>query len=595
MKKTTLSILLCLTFCFVSNAQSPCDYTLRMLDSGGDGWNGNSLDLIVGGTLSINDATFSSGSQFDITFSVSDGNSIMTVWNGGGSSGSETSYQILDSQDNVVASGFESSIPPTTATCPALVLPPNMTCATAAVISCGQTINSDSTNATGTDEGAGNCNSASSGLWYTIAGTGSPITISATTSFNATITVVSGSCGTFTTIGCADFVNSGQTENYTFNTIVSESYFIYVANWISTAPTTGTIDISATLGNETCSDAVPYTNFYTLFGAGNCTSNNSLDVSCATNGPAVNDPSCSGSFDYGAWFTWTATSEELSFTSGLGAPGIAFYEAGSCSSLTEVACLNNISGVVSGLTIGDNYLIHIWDDTSGNTVEFCLEERNIPDNDSCTDATMVMSLPYNISVDADQATNNAGSITAGSCGTMNDGVWYTFTPSNDGAVTIAISGVSGSDLEIGVYTGNCSTFNCVDSVNDSGFNGGETLTNLQVVSGTQYWINIGAFTSVDNPEGTFTLNISDITLGLDEFNKGFAINYYPNPVKDKLTLNAQKPIETVAIYNMLGQKVVILSPNAAATEVDISTFKSGIYFVNVSIGEAQKTVRIIKQ
>lgn len=71
--------------------------------------------------------------------------------------------------------------------------------------------------------------------------------------------------------------------------------------------------------------------------------------------------------------------------------------------------------------------------------------------------------------------------------------------------------------------------------------------------------------------------------------------YYPNPVNNTLTLDAQKNIESVVAYNMLGQEVLRLSPNVANTEVDMSSLISGAYFVKVSIQGATKTVRVVKQ
>jgi len=93
----------------------------------------------------------------------------------------------------------------------------------------------------------------------------------------------------------------------------------------------------------------------------------------------------------------------------------------------------------------------------------------------------------------------------------------------------------------------------------------------------------------------FLISAFSATLGLDTVQDQAAFTYYPNPVNNILTLDAQKNIESVVAYNMLGQEVLRLSPNTVNAEVDMSSLLSGAYFVKVSIQGATKTVRIIKQ
>ncbi len=87
----------------------------------------------------------------------------------------------------------------------------------------------------------------------------------------------------------------------------------------------------------------------------------------------------------------------------------------------------------------------------------------------------------------------------------------------------------------------------------------------------------------------------DSTLSTSNFEEGAAFTYYPNPVKNTLTLNAQNTIENVAMYNMLGQEVLRATPNAVNSELDMSSLQDGTYFVKVTIANITKTVRVIKQ
>ncbi len=89
--------------------------------------------------------------------------------------------------------------------------------------------------------------------------------------------------------------------------------------------------------------------------------------------------------------------------------------------------------------------------------------------------------------------------------------------------------------------------------------------------------------------------VEGTALSSTNFDNQTAFVYYPNPTKNVLTLNARESIDSVAIYSMLGQEVMKLSPNTVNTDVDLSSLLSGAYFVKVSIQGDTKTVRVIKQ
>ncbi|WP_426430748.1 T9SS type A sorting domain-containing protein [Winogradskyella sp. HB-48] len=83
-------------------------------------------------------------------------------------------------------------------------------------------------------------------------------------------------------------------------------------------------------------------------------------------------------------------------------------------------------------------------------------------------------------------------------------------------------------------------------------------------------------------------------LSIDNLEDAAAFTYYPNPVQNTLTLNAQNTIENVAMYNMLGQEVLIATPNAVNSELDMSNLQDGTYFVKVTIANTTKTIRVVK-
>ena len=199
-------------------------------------------------------------------------------------------------------------------------------------------------------------------------------------------------------------------------------------------------------------------------------------------------------------------------------------------------------------------MLYIWDDTTSNSVDFCLEEYTPPPppaNDDCANATGVTSLPFNLSEDATTATNNGGFTSCDGSAVMNDGVWYTFIPASDGTVDIAITNVVGFDPEVRVFSGSCGAFTCVANADSGGTGGDETLSAVAVTTGTQYWINVGYWSgTTDSSEGPFDIDITTTdgvtlqTLSVeDNVIEGFSI--YPNPVNDVLSFRALDNIETI--------------------------------------------------
>ena len=87
---------------------------------------------------------------------------------------------------------------------------------------------------------------------------------------------------------------------------------------------------------------------------------------------------------------------------------------------------------------------------------------------------------------------------------------------------------------------------------------------------------------------------SSNTLGIDDVNQISSFNFFPNPVNDVLTIKAQASIDSITVYNMLGQAVVRSTPNTTDSTVDMSALQTGAYFVQVSINNTVKTVRVIK-
>ncbi|WP_240032217.1 DUF4397 domain-containing protein [Psychroflexus aestuariivivens] len=80
----------------------------------------------------------------------------------------------------------------------------------------------------------------------------------------------------------------------------------------------------------------------------------------------------------------------------------------------------------------------------------------------------------------------------------------------------------------------------------------------------------------------------------DNFNAN-NFSFYPNPVKDMLNIKTSLNIDEITVFNMLGQTVVKVKPNAANPSLSLENLQAGAYLVKVESNGNSKLIRIIKE
>ncbi|MBT8256473.1 MAG: T9SS type A sorting domain-containing protein [Bacteroidia bacterium] len=81
--------------------------------------------------------------------------------------------------------------------------------------------------------------------------------------------------------------------------------------------------------------------------------------------------------------------------------------------------------------------------------------------------------------------------------------------------------------------------------------------------------------------------------GTDDFSaSNFSV--YPNPVQDVLNIRSASTVDAIAVYDVLGKLVLQTAPDRISPTIDMSSLNSGAYLVQVTIGDASKTVKVIK-
>lgn len=91
----------------------------------------------------------------------------------------------------------------------------------------------------------------------------------------------------------------------------------------------------------------------------------------------------------------------------------------------------------------------------------------------------------------------------------------------------------------------------------------------------------------------FTIIIDRSALGTNDMDLK-AFNYYPNPMKNQLNLEAASDIDNLVIYNIFGQEVMNKTPNRKETRLNTSSLKAGVYIMKVNVDGHQKSFKLVK-
>ena len=125
-----------------------------------------------------------------------------------------------------------------------------------------------------------------------------------------------------------------------------------------------------------------------------------------------------------------------------------------------------------------------------------------------------------------------------------------------------------------------------------------TGTTSQPVTGlspnTQYFYRIRSTNANVTSITSNVMGATTAVLGIDSFNK-LGLQYHPNPVNDVLNLSAIKNINSVVIYNIMGQTVLGKTLNTASPQIDMSALKAGYYFIKVASGTDSAVIKVVKR
>lgn len=164
-------------------------------------------------------------------------------------------------------------------------------------------------------------------------------------------------------------------------------------------------------------------------------------------------------------------------------------------------------------------------------------------------------------------------------------VAVTVVPAPTGAATQSLSSL----LTLGdiVVTGSNITWYATAANATSGTS---PLSPTQLLSNTTYY----ATQTINGCRSAASLAVTITTLANQDFDMT-QFTYYPNPVIDLLNISYSQDMTSVKVFNIVGQQLMSKQINSNTTQIDMSTYSNGAYFIQVTTENAMKTVRVIKK
>jgi len=136
-----------------------------------------------------------------------------------------------------------------------------------------------------------------------------------------------------------------------------------------------------------------------------------------------------------------------------------------------------------------------------------------------------------------------------------------------------------------------------DATND-GYVAFKIKTKPSLVLGDSFSNTASIYFDYNFPIITNTATTSVLqSLGTQDFEFSSYFKVYPNPAKQVLNIDVKKQIElsSISIFNTLGQQILVI-PNAQQTkQVDVSSLKTGNYFIKVTSNKGSASGKFVKE
>jgi hypothetical protein len=168
------------------------------------------------------------------------------------------------------------------------------------------------------------------------------------------------------------------------------------------------------------------------------------------------------------------------------------------------------------------------------------------------------------------------------------GVWYKFTAGGTGTASVEIISPVGVSFAIFFKAPN---ENAIEDELEFFLQAGNqcspaTSANITTEAGQAYYVFVA------NEAGVTTVTLDGTLLGATDWEKE-SFFYYPNPVNDRLMVHSAEVVDEIELYNLLGERLMIIYMDRSSFEIDTSRLTSGSYLVKARLHDRMEVFRII--
>ena len=79
----------------------------------------------------------------------------------------------------------------------------------------------------------------------------------------------------------------------------------------------------------------------------------------------------------------------------------------------------------------------------------------------------------------------------------------------------------------------------------------------------------------------FSFTTTSTSASIHDQEDSSEIHYFPNPVSDQLTITSSNLIQSIALYDLDGRKILAKNIHSTQTELDVSEISEGLYFLHI--------------
>lgn len=207
----------------------------------------------------------------------------------------------------------------------------------------------------------------------------------------------------------------------------------------------------------------------------------------------------------------------------------------------------------------------------------------------CENPIVITSLPYSTSDDTanyldsyDPQTTTHPACAMTTFGNYYHGgndVIYAYTPAVSGTIKVEIPAALGW-TGMFIYT-NCADIGVTYAACATGPSAGaRTIDNFAVTAGTTYYIFISSWPTPQTV--TYTLNVTNTSLGVNDMPEARNVALYPNPVSSTISILSDFTFTKAVAYNVNGQQIAL---KMTGNDIDASALQSGFYVLELTTGD----------